>query len=167
MDYKIRLVQNDDCKKLARLKHTIWETTYRGIYPDEIIDNFDFEKQENSFKNIVNNPKIEFYVLEIDGEMVGYMDCGEPHYPFDCYTQDIGLMYILKKYQGMGFGRKLFELGVSRIKEKGHKNFFVACNKRNINAQKFYEKMGGKIIHVDGDLGDKSREQIIFLYEIK
>lgn len=65
MDYIIRLATNEDIKNLAVLKQKVWSETYRGIYNDEIIDNFDYEKAEESFRNIINNDKISFYVSQM------------------------------------------------------------------------------------------------------
>ena len=32
---EIRIATDEDCRSLATLKRRVWETTYRGIYPDE------------------------------------------------------------------------------------------------------------------------------------
>ena len=78
----------------------------------------------------------------------------------------IGLLYLLKSCQGTGLGRKLFNIAYNKIKENGYKEFFISCNKYNYSAQKFYEKMGGKIIRIDEDNEDKSIPQVKFLYKI-
>lgn len=166
MDYKIRLARKDDCKKLSKLKYDVWVTTYRGIYSDEKIDNFDLVKNEKKFLKIIENPNVNLYVAECNGEIVGYMSCGEPIRKFEDFKQEIGLLYIRKDHQGQGLGRKLFEIGYREIKSKGVKKFFISCNKYNFNAQKFYEKMGGKIILADPDDEDKSCPQVKFLYNI-
>ena len=70
-EYIIRFATEEDCEELSYLKHTVWDETYRGIYPDEKIDNFDFEKNKNKFIDIVNNPGIELYVVEHKGKLVG------------------------------------------------------------------------------------------------
>lgn len=165
-DCNIRLATENDCHELSKLKYNIWNTTYRGIYSDEKIDNFDFEKNKNKFINIVNDPEIELYVVEHDGKLIGYMDYGVPCRPFENYKQEIGLLYISKEYQGAGIGRKLFNIAYNKIKENGYGEFFVSCNKYNIPAQKFYEKMGGKIISIGEDNKDKSIPQVRFLYRI-
>lgn len=167
MDYVIRLATEKDCNELARVKHNCWETTYRGIYSDEKIDNFDYDKSANSFMKIINNPDIELYVVEHDGKLVGYMDYGVPFRPFEDYKQEIGLLYLLKEYQGCGIGKKLFSLAYENMKKNGYDEFFVSCNKYNLSAQKFYEKMGGEIIQVDEDSEDKSVPQVKYLYKIK
>lgn len=166
MDCLIRLANKNDAKELSKLKYNVWNTTYRGIYSDEKINNFDFEKNKNKFIDIINNPDIDLYVAEKNNKLIGYMSCGTPLRPYKDYKQEIGLLYILKECQGLGIGKKLFNIAYNRIKEKGYNEFFVSCNKYNIPAQKFYEKMGGKIIHIDDDNKDKSIPQVKFLYKV-
>ena len=165
-EYIIRFATENDCEELSYLKHKVWDETYRGIYPDEKIDKFDYEKHKNKFIDIVNNSKVELFVVEHEGKLVGYMGYGTPYRPFQDFKQEIGLLYLLKLCQGTGLGRKLFNIAYNEIKESGHKDFFISCNKYNYPAHKFYEKMGGKIIHIDEDNEDKSIPQVKFLYKI-
>lgn len=167
MNYKIRLATIEDCEKLAKLKRDVWETTYRGIYPDEKLDNYDYEKNKMSFMDVVNNPEVELYVACDEDKIIGYIDFGVPFRPFKDYKQEIGLFYILKEYQRKGLGRKLFNLAYERMKNNGYKEFFISCNKYNTPAQRFYERMGGEIVHVDEDEENKSIPQIKYLYKIK
>lgn len=166
MDYIIRLAKLDDCEELARIKHEVWESTYRGIYPDYMIDNFDYEKHIGKFVKIVENPDVNLFVVECEGKLIGYMDYGIPMRPFKDYQQEIGLLYVLKEYQGKGIGKKLFDLAYKGIKERGYDEFFISCNKYNVKAQGFYEKMGGEIINIDEDNEDKTIPQKTYLYKI-
>ena len=167
MDYIIRLANKNDCDELSKLKHTVWNETYRGIYSDEKIDNYDHKKYTDKFLGIINNPDVDLYVVEDNNKLVGYMDYGKPFRPYKDYNQEIGLLYLLKDYQRKGIGTKLFNMAYNKIKEKGYKEFFISCNKYNINAQEFYKKMGGEIIDIDEDNIDKSIPQVKFLYKIK
>lgn len=166
MAYTIRKATITDCNELSYLKHKMWETTYRGIYPDDRIDKYDYEKNKYKFLKIINNPDIELYVVEDKNKLIGYMDFGIPIRPFKDYKQEIGLLYILKEYQGKGIGTELFDIAYNGIKSGGYKEFFVSCNKYNILAHKFYEKMGGIQIHRDDDMEDKSIPQVVYLYKI-
>ena len=166
MGYLIRLAKEEDCLELSKLKHDVWCETYRGIYSDEKLDNFDFEKNQMKFINTVNNPNVELYVVEDNGKLVGYMDYGTPFRPYKEYEQEIGLLYLLKEYQHKGIGTQLFKLAYDKIKEKGYQEFFICCNKYNINAQNFYKKMGGVIDKTDEDDVDKERPQVYFIYNI-
>lgn len=166
MSYIIRLAKEEDCNELSKLKHDVWNETYRGIYDDNKIDNFDYEKNSKKFLNIINNFDIELYVVEDSERLVGYMDCGIPIRPYKDYNQEIGLLYLLKEYQRKGIGKELFNIAFNRIKENGYNEFFICCNKYNINAQEFYKKMGGIIDETDEDNNDKSIPQIYYIYKI-
>ena len=52
MSYIIRLAKEEDCNELSKLKHDVWNETYRGIYDDNKIDNFDYKK---NIKNLWYN----------------------------------------------------------------------------------------------------------------
>ena len=166
MNYKIRKATVEDSKELAIVKRKAWESTYRGIYPDEKLDNYNFEEQGSKFNNLISNENITFYVVEFENKIIGYMSCGQPMRAFKHYEQEIGLLYILKEYQGQGIGRRLFSIAYDNIKNNGYKEFFISCNKYNLNAQKYYEAMGGKIVWTDEDNEDKSIPQIKYHYDI-
>ena len=166
MDYDIRLAVEKDAERLAQVKIACWETTYRGIYPDSKIDNYDYEENVNRFKKIINNQNIDLYVVIVNEEIIGYMSCGEPMRAYDDYEQEIGLLYLLKEYRNQGIGKELVLLASSVIGMKGYKKFFVSCNKYNEPARKFYEAMGGKLVCVDEDNENKSIPQVKYHYDI-
>ena len=167
MEYRIRLATKKDAKDLAILKQKVWDETYRGIYNDDIIDHFDYEKSEKIFLELINHDKISLYVVESNYELVGFMDIGIPIREFREYEQEIGLLYLTKNFQKKGIGRELFILGYNEIKNKGYDKFFISCNKYNTNARKFYEKMGGKLVAVDEDNDNKRIVQVKYHYDVK
>ena len=167
MSYIIRLATKKDCDELSKLKQQVWNETYRGIYDDEKIDNYDYEKHSQKFLNIINEPNINLYVVLDNDRIVGYMDYGIPYVPYKEYKQEIGLLYLLKDYQRKGIGKELFNIATKKIKENGYNEFFVYCNKYNTNAQEFYKKMGGVIDNIEEDNTDKSIPQVVFIYKIK
>lgn len=155
-----------DCPALAALKREVWETTYRGIYPDEKLDGYVLQEHQEIFESLVTDPE-ELLMLACDGErIVGYMCCGKPRRPFWDYEQDIGLLYIHKDYQRLGIGKAFFEMGRDRIRANGYDRFFIAVNKYNTNAQRFYLAMGGSIVHIDPDREDHSTVQMKVHYTI-
>lgn len=164
---KIRKVIYEDCFTLSKLKKEIWETTYRGIYPDTKIDHYDYIENENRFKDFINDKTKELYVVVANNELVGYIEFGSTFKPFKDYKKEIGLLYIRKDYQKKGLGKNLFNLAYNSIKETGSNNFFISCHKYNVNARKFYEKMGGKIIYEDvDDLANNGIPQVKYEYII-
>ena len=153
----------DMCRDLAQVKRQVWETTYRGIYPDSKLDGFDIEKETEKFCALVSNPQIDLYVAKAEEKIVGYMAVGKnPRYP-DGDSNEIVLLSILKEWQGKGIGGQVFEYAKGKLKDKGD-HFTLYCNKYNLPAQAFYEKMGCEVISVDEDNLDKSIPQIKYIY---
>ena len=136
----------EDCYSIAELKGIVWNTTYKGIYPDEKLTGYDVRKNEQILQNIVNNPDIEIYVVTDNDRIIGFMTCGKPYKPFRHYDQEVGLLYILKEYQRQGIGKCFFDIACKQVKEAGYDKFMVAVNSQNVNAIQFYLAMGGKIV---------------------
>lgn len=144
-----RKAQADDCYAIAELKGIVWNTTYKGIYSDEKLANYNIAKNQLIFEKIIANPDIELYVAVDDDRIVGFMTCGKPYKPFEQFQQEIGLIYILKKYQRQGIGKAFFDIARKQIRKNGYREFFLSVNKQNLNALNFYISMGGNIIHTD------------------
>ena len=165
MDYNFRLAKHDDCERIANIKKEVWNTTYRGIYKDEILDNFDVSKQTEKFKRMVDS-ETQLYVIETQDRIIGYFAYGKPFKQYGEYKIEFELLYILKEYQGKGIGTTVFDFVKKKIAEMDIDRFYLCCNKYNYNAQKLYEKMGGKIVHIDEDGSEKDRVQVIYEYEL-
>ena len=151
------------CCKIAGVKRQVWETTYRGIYPDGKLDNFSIEKETEKFRSIVNSADINLYVAIVEDRIVGYMAVGKNPRHIEAESDEIVLLSILKEWQGQGIGKALFEFAKNQLKDMGD-HFILYCNKYNLPAQAFYKKMGCKVLSVDDDNSDRSIPQIKFIY---
>lgn len=167
MEIQIRKAVPLDCRALSVLKRAVWETTYRGIYPDEMLDQYDSHKHEEKFRAILANPDISLYTARDAEQLIGYMSCGAPFRPFQDYQFEISLLYVKKEYQGHGIGKRLLQTGISELRGRGATEFFISCNKYNTPAQQFYRKMGGILVHVDPDCEDHSIPQVKFHFSIE
>lgn len=94
MNVTYRKANLSDCYTLAVLKGIVWNTTYKGIYSDDTLTNYDIPKNQAIFESIVANPHIELYVAECGYQIVGLMTFGQLFKPFMHYKQEIGLLYI-------------------------------------------------------------------------
>ena len=146
MTIHYRQAMLSDCHALAVLKGQVWKTTYRGIYSDEALDNYDVAHNQCIFETIVANPDIRLYLAECDGKPVGLMSCGKPFRPYADFQQEVGLLYILKEYQRKGIGRGFWDIARKQAQENGCCQFLVSVNRRNQHAIDFYLAMGGRII---------------------
>ena len=99
-------------------------------------------------------------------ELIAYVSYGKARVPFDHDEYELGLLNIRKAYQKQGLGKRLFLFACERLWQKTD-HFFVSCNRYNENARKFYEKMGGKLIHTDEDTENAGIPQVKYEYTIK
>lgn len=158
---EIVLANIDDSKELSYLKKRVWETTYRGIYSDEKIDNYDYLKREEKFKTLITSNNQQVYVCKDNRKIIGYIVIGEPlHEKLEGYPIAINDLGIDENYRGQGIGRMFFEI----VKSKNIK-FFNCCNYYNYKAQKFYEKMGGRVVRTDLDETSKEFSLLYYVYD--
>ena len=143
----VRRAKLGECQELARIKGEVWKTTYRGIYADAALDNYDVEKNTRILEQIWNTPGIELFLAEVDGKIVGLMTCGNLYKPVEGFDQEVGLLYILKEYQRIGIGRKFLNTAAEIVRRNGYDRFLVSVNSRNLDAIRFYERTGGFEIH--------------------
>lgn len=157
---EIILANVKDAKILSYLKKEVWETTYRGIYDDSDIDNYDYDKREDKFKGLILNENQEVYVCKDNGKIIGYMVLGVPlHEALEGYELTINDLGIAKEYRGQGIGRMFMDIAKSK-----NKKLFNCCNYYNKNAQMFYEKMGGMIVKTSIDKDNKKYSQVYYVY---
>lgn len=111
-----------------------------------------------------------FLLAEFDGKAVGYAKLREGK-KIECLLGknaiEVQRIYILEKMKGRRIGESLmnrcFEIG----KEKGYETLWLGVWDKNLLAQKFYEKIGMKIIGTT-DFSDGKNEfiNLVFAKEI-
>ena len=133
----------EDAAAIIALRHQIWGTTYRGIYPDDMIDNFDWARHREKELLRINDPAYSVYLLQKGDQNIGYLTIRR--------TDGIILqsLYILSEYQRQGIGRAAFDFIKAYCREREAKSFICRCVPENLNARAFYEKMGGEVIGAD------------------
>ena len=131
-----------DAPLLAATRQKAWAATYRGIYPDEMIDQYDLERYTAKDRERLQDPKRETYLL-LDGEAcVGYFSYGaNARGKFCLYS-----IYLLPEYQRKGIGRAMMRQVASACREGGEASFYCDCQPQNVRARRFYEAMGGNLI---------------------
>lgn len=129
----------EEAHLLSEFRQKVWATTYRGIYPDDLIDNFDFPAHDARNLDWINSGEyLVFFIIE-NGEKAGYLIL-QPKNPL--YVQSL---YLLPEFRGKGIGKTAFTFIRSFCREKGIENFYLGCHPQSEKALGFYLKMGGII----------------------
>ena len=161
MEIEFILANEDAAKTIADLRHMIWCTTYRGIYSDERIDNFDYEEHRQHDVQRIQDPAYHVYLITDNDNPIGYFAFQ------DTGTVYIQSLYIRQEYQHKGIGKQVFSMIRQYCGEQGYDKFSCNCNSHNYPAQEFYRVMGGIIIKRDEGHADKYDDQITFKFTVR
>ena len=142
---KIREPIGKDAKKIAKVHLQVWQETYKGILPEEVLNEINFEKILDMWMKILGKKTSEtlnLLVAEVSGKLVGFIGFGAPRdkeMPFDC---ELTAVNILKKYHQKGIGKSLVCEAINKLKNAGYKKMYLWVAQDNKNAVGFYEKIG-------------------------
>lgn len=147
MKHIIRKMTKEDCKDITHVITIAWNETYRGIVPDDILDNMYLNEKERTQKacDRFNENDNHQFVLEVDSKIVGYMNVGlvdDKNYP-NC--GEIHAIYIINGYKGYGYGKEMIEVGIKELKVMNCDKMIIGCLVGN-PTNEFYKHIGGKLI---------------------
>jgi ribosomal protein S18 acetylase RimI-like enzyme len=78
---------------------------------------------------------------------------------------EIDELYLLPEYQGIGFGRRLFNAVRNDLRHREHDRVVVWALEDNTRACAFYEGMGGqKVARVEERIGKKPLAKVAYLF---
>lgn len=143
---------------IADLRREIWLTTYRGIYSDERIDNYDREGHLLRDLERIRDSAYHVYLITdiTDKYPIGFFTFRAAE------TVYIRSLYIRTEYQHRGIGKQAFGLIREYCRANGYDRFTCNCNFHNYPAQGFYRAMGGEVIGQSAGHEDKYYDQITF-----
>ncbi|MBU5593510.1 GNAT family N-acetyltransferase [Clostridium sp. MSJ-4] len=141
--YEIRYANIDDAKILGEIHSQSWKLAYKGIVPDEILNNITTEKRQKYFEKALTEGWEEDAIIFNDNKAVGLICIGK------CRDTDkegsygeIWGIYLLPEYWNMGIGSELINWGISELKKRNCDKVTLWVLEDNLNARKFYEKFG-------------------------
>ena len=139
MNAILRYACPEDAEVLGRLHYTCWQETYRGLLPDGCLDKMSPEKSEKIFRATGCRDLI---VAICGGEIIGECGFGASRDGDLENCGEIQGIYVLKKFQRRGIGRRLIELALDRIASRGYNKVCLWVLKGNEKAEAFYRAEG-------------------------
>lgn len=144
--FAVREAKLGDAAAIARAHTESWQTSYRGILPDTVLDRIDVGQRADSRRRILEDRSI-FQLVAYDvthGDIVGLCDAGPArrHMPYGC---EIYALYMVHRAKRHGLGQEMFERVHRHFASQGIRSMVVWVLANNIHARGFYEAMGGKL----------------------
>ncbi len=102
---KIRLAKVDDAPAISRVHIDSWRTSYRGIVPDQVLDNLDYVRNNIRWREMLSNlgeMKCFFVAEDDDGRIVGFAIGGPNRDENTGFNGELYAIYLIKECQGQG-----------------------------------------------------------------
>ena len=145
---------------ITRLRKTMWEHTYRGIYPDAAIDQYDSAFHLERDLGRARDPSYRIFLVRDGEEPVGYFSL---QHKVRVHLQSL---YLLPDYQRLGIGKAAMELVRDYCREQKLSSFTCNCNAHNQNARAFYAHLGGLVIREDLGHSNLQEDQITYQFSV-
>lgn len=144
----IRLATPGDAEAVAHVHIESWRSTYRGLLPQDFLDNLDFQRRVDYWGGLfAQMPPGQFaFVAELPVQgVVGFVNAGPARENLGPYAGEVYAIYLFAAQQGQGIGRAMFERARSQLAEQGHSGLMLWVLEGNPTCG-FYEHMGGQQI---------------------
>jgi len=145
---------------ISHLRQQCWAATYRGIYPDDMIDQFDYAwHAERDLARIISE-QFDVRIIVEDGQPIGYMTVQHGQPPL-LYS-----LYLLPAHQHRGIGRMAFARMREYCIEQKAPHFLCHCQPENAGALAFYRRMGGVIVARDAENKEAFMNSVTFRFPV-
>lgn len=119
------------------------EKAYKGIIPDNIIDEFTSEKRAEIFHNVIPKAEEEYYLFKVDGIPAGFASLNKSHEEnAPKYIGEIYSIYFHPDFWGTPVTKKGLQFCIDRLRNLGYSYITIWVLKDNTRAIKFYKKNG-------------------------
>lgn len=144
----IRQAKRSDIENIASVQVSSWNTTYRGLLPDEIID---ARTVESRIENMSTHWKgfegdlVSRIVLVAENDtknIIGFAAGGDIFHSGYSYDSEGYAFYVLEEYQQQGIGTLLMDELVTFLVSMNFKSMIIWVLEEN-PACEFYVKLGG------------------------
>lgn len=142
----VRPARIADAPAIAQVHVASWRETYPGIVPDDFLARLSVERREKMWTEALqesNGRASGIFVAETaEGDVVGFASGGKNRTPELGFTGELYAIYLLKRHQGQGVGKLLFQAVVADLKRGGHESMMLWVLEGNRTVA-FYKRMGG------------------------
>jgi ribosomal protein S18 acetylase RimI-like enzyme len=147
----VRPARIADVPAIAAVHVAAWRATYRGIFPDDVLDNLSVEEFARRHTERLSAPKpadARVVVAEGPGGIVGFSIGGSARdADLPPATGEVYAIYLQPDALGRGIGRDLFAASLATLREQGKRAVVVWVAEQNARARRFYEQAGLALDH--------------------
>jgi ribosomal protein S18 acetylase RimI-like enzyme len=159
----IRPATLEDAPAIARVHVASWQSTYRGMLPDEFLASLSETGYAERWKRVIGEGSSKVCVAEDGGEVVGFASGGRERAGEKSYAGELYAIYVIDAAQRRGFGRELVRATVAGLRELGLDDMIIWVLRDNQSARSFYERLGGVYVRAQPiTIGSVTLEEVSY-----
>jgi len=145
--FGIREAVEGDAVGIARTHIASWQSSYRGILPEHVLDGLDLRRRTETRKGILR-AAAGCHLVAYDlshGDIVGFCDAGPHRRASPAATGEIYALYLEHHAKRHGLGGELLTRARAWLAARGMASMAIWVLEANHHARRFYEAMGGAL----------------------
>lgn len=155
----VRAAERGDAESIAVVHVRAWQDAYRGLMPQDYLDNQSVERRREGWERILAEtdwPRTGAFVAENSDGIIGFAHaCPSRDDDASEAVGEVSGVYVLATAWGTGAGRALMTAAVSTLRDARFREATLWVLDTNTRARRFYEAAGWA---VDGaELLEESR----------
>ena len=161
----IRPARPADAQDIADVHDAAWRDAYRAIIPGRELEKMIARRGPRWWQEAIRSGS-RLMVLDFDEAIGGYASYGRNRVPALPFAGEIFELYLAPEFQGLGFGRRLFDSARRDLAEHGLMSLLVWALADNQRALDFYRRLGGTVARRGEErFGADVRERVCFGFE--
>jgi ribosomal protein S18 acetylase RimI-like enzyme len=150
----VRLATPADAPAIAETHVRAWQTAYRGLVPDAILDGLSIAQRTERWHDhlVATDPDARsqrtWVVLDPDAVVVGFAHAGpgnDEAAPPPQGAGEVFSIYLAPEVRGQGYGRAVFARATRDLLDRGFDPIVVWVFEDNDGARRFYEAAGCRL----------------------
>ena len=128
----IRPARPEDLETLLDIQREAAVTAFAHIFPQDVYP-FPNDDIREVWREILDDPEVELYVAEVEGEPAGSVSIGGGF---------LRTLYVFPRYQSAGVGSALHDFALERLAALGCRTARLWTLEENWDARRWYERRG-------------------------
>lgn len=139
---EIRWARLEDARNLGLVHSESYRETYKGIMPDEFLNQYTPVAREWYFYVLIQSAE-RIAIMLVDNKAVGCLilkACSDKD--LQKCSGEISAIYLIQNFRAIGLGKQLLNWGLEKLKDLGYTTAILWVLKENKKAISFYERQG-------------------------
>jgi ribosomal protein S18 acetylase RimI-like enzyme len=161
---EVRRAKPSDAGPVAATHDTAWRNAYQGIIPGPELDKLINRRGADWWQSAIAKGS-RIAILVFGDSVAGYSNYGRNRARSLHYDSEIYELYLRPEFQGLGFGRRLFNAARKDLGQSGLSSLVIWALSDNEPAVEFYRALGGRAVARSSEkFGGKMLDKVAFAW---